>query len=90
MIFFTKHVCDPEAGDLQFYFNQKNLGKVSQYNVSVVDCQAETYHFVMQESKKGWKIIYPSKLPGWIYNYETSLSDIIIENIMIRHNQPAS
>lgn len=84
MKFFSIELYDPKAGPLQFYFNEKHPAH-HQYDICVVDNQRVSYHFSMQKSTKGWKIVHPPKLPKWIVNFEGQLSSVILEHLANAH-----
>jgi hypothetical protein len=76
MLHFTKRI-QTDFGTPEFKFNRLFMGGV-RYHVAVLDEHKKTYIFNMEVLNGKWKIVYVPKIPEWILQIETELSEAVL------------
>ena len=81
MKFFTEMFYDTRIGILEAHFERVGYPSTTGYNVAVIAGLNRTYNFTMQKKEGSWKITHASKLPSWITDFESLLSDSICAHL---------
>jgi hypothetical protein len=82
MKFFTEMFYDTKLGAIEFHFERVDSPSARGYHVVVSCGTANIYDFLMWENKTEWKFVQPSRVPEWVGEYETLLSDSIKAHLM--------
>jgi hypothetical protein len=77
MKFFTEMFYDTKLGVIEFHFERMGNSSTTGYHVAVSSGTDNAYDFLMRENEVEWKIVESPKIPGWIVEYESLLSDSI-------------
>jgi hypothetical protein len=78
MKFFTEMFYDTRVGVVEFHFERVGYPTTTGYKVAVITGTHKTYNLIMQEVEGQWKITEASRLPVWITDFQTLLSDSIL------------